>query len=94
MSPRIRHYSTRDGRDGSRRCSSTTREAPNETVGPRRTRGHGVSLSFINGLPGFVTIDRDGAQTTALEIEGDKIVAIHVMRNPDKLRRLGDQSIH
>ena len=49
---------------------------------------------FINGLPGFVTIEQDGAQTTALEIEGDKIVAIYVVRNPDKLRRLGDQSVH
>jgi len=27
-------------------------------------------------------------QTTALDIEGDKIVAIYVMRNPDKLRHL------
>ena len=49
---------------------------------------------FINGLPGFVTIERDGPQTTALQIEGDKIVAIYVMRNPDKLRRLDDQTIH
>jgi RNA polymerase sigma-70 factor (ECF subfamily) len=50
--------------------------------------------SFINGLPGFVTIERDGAQTTALAIEGDKIVAIYVMRNPDKLKRLGGEAVH
>ncbi|HKN27608.1 MAG TPA: sigma-70 family RNA polymerase sigma factor [Roseiarcus sp.] len=50
--------------------------------------------AFINGLPGFVTIERDGAQTTALAIEGDRIVGIYVMRNPDKLRRLGDEAIH
>jgi RNA polymerase sigma-70 factor (ECF subfamily) len=49
---------------------------------------------FINGLPGFVTIEQDGAQTTALEIEDDKIVTVYVMRNPDKLRRLVDQFVH
>jgi RNA polymerase sigma-70 factor, ECF subfamily len=50
--------------------------------------------AFVNGLPGFITIERDGAQTTALAIEGDKIVGIYVMRNPDKLRRLGDDVLH
>ena len=49
---------------------------------------------FINGLPGYVTIERDGPQTTALQIEGDKVVAIYVMRNPDKLRRLDPQTVH
>ena len=49
---------------------------------------------FINGLPGFVTVEQDGAQTTALEIENDKVVAIYVMRNPDKLTRLADQTLH
>ena len=51
-----------------------------------------VRYGLINGLPGFVTSERDGPQTTALEIEDEKIVAIYVMRNPDKLRRLGDQT--
>ena len=50
-----------------------------------------IRYGFVNGLPGFVTSERDGAQTTALEIEGDKIVAIYVMRNPDKLRHIGDR---
>jgi RNA polymerase sigma-70 factor, ECF subfamily len=49
---------------------------------------------FVNGLPGFVSIERDGPQTTALAIEGDRIVAIYVMRNPDKLRRLSEQIMH
>ncbi len=49
---------------------------------------------IINGLPGFVTVEQDGAQTTALEIENDKVVAIYVMRNPDKLTRLADQALH
>jgi RNA polymerase sigma-70 factor, ECF subfamily len=48
-----------------------------------------VRIGFVNGLPGFVTRDGDGElRTTALEIEDDKIVAIYVMRNPDKLRHL------
>jgi RNA polymerase sigma-70 factor, ECF subfamily len=37
----------------------------------------------------LVTKEADGEiQTTALEIEEDKVVAIYVMRNPDKLRHL------
>lgn len=43
----------------------------------------------INGLPGFITREADGElQTTALEIDGDRIAAIYVMRNPDKLGHL------
>jgi RNA polymerase sigma-70 factor, ECF subfamily len=54
-----------------------------------------VRYGFINGLPGFVTIEQDDTlQTTALQIEGGKIVAMYVMRNPDKLRHLGGQAIH
>jgi RNA polymerase sigma-70 factor (ECF subfamily) len=48
-----------------------------------------VRAGFINGLPGFVTLEADGElQTTALEIEAGKIAAIYVVRNPDKLRHL------
>ena len=48
-----------------------------------------VRAGFINGLPGFVTLEADGElQTTALDIEGGKIAAIYVVRNPDKLRHL------
>ncbi|OXI27702.1 sigma-70 family RNA polymerase sigma factor [Burkholderia sp. AU15512] len=48
-----------------------------------------VRAGFINGLPGFVTQEADGElQTTALEIEDGKIVAIYVVRNPDKLKHL------
>lgn len=54
-----------------------------------------VRYGFINGLPGFVTIEEgDTLQTTALQIEDGKIVAIYVMRNPDKLRHLGGHAIH
>jgi RNA polymerase sigma-70 factor (ECF subfamily) len=54
-----------------------------------------VCYGFINGLPGFVTIEQDKIlQTTALQIEDGKIVAIYVTRNPDKLRHLGDHMAH
>ena len=48
-----------------------------------------VRTGFVNGLPGFITLESDGElQTTALEIEDRKIAAIYVVRNPDKLRHL------
>ena len=53
-----------------------------------------VRYGSINGLPGFVTMEADDTlQTTALEIEDGKIVAVYVMRNPDKLRHL-DAALH
>lgn len=55
----------------------------------RRQGSHLVRLAMINGLPGFVTREADGElQTTALEVEGGRIAAIYVMRNPDKLKHL------
>lgn len=55
-------------------------------------RKNGSSLAhvgFVNGLPGFVTREADGElQTTALEIADGKIIAIYVVRNPDKLKHL------
>ena len=55
----------------------------------RRNRSALVRLCFVNGLPGFVTLEADGElQTTALDIEQGKISAIYVVRNPDKLRHL------
>jgi len=54
-----------------------------------------VFYGFINGLPGFVTIEReDTLQTTALEIMDGKIAVIYVTRNPDKLRHLSGSVIH
>ncbi len=42
----------------------------------------------INGLPGFVLHEPEGLETLALEIDGERIVAIYAIRNPDKLRHL------
>jgi RNA polymerase sigma-70 factor (ECF subfamily) len=48
-----------------------------------------VRAGFVNGLPGFLTLEADGElQTTALDIEDGKIAAIYVVRTPDKLRHL------
>jgi RNA polymerase sigma-70 factor (ECF subfamily) len=48
-----------------------------------------VRAGFVNGLPGFITLEADGEiSTTALDIEDGKIVAIYVVRNPEKLRHL------
>jgi RNA polymerase sigma-70 factor (ECF subfamily) len=58
------------------------------------SRSRLVRYGFINGLPGFITIERgDILQTTALEIAHGCVVAIYVMRNPDKLRHMAD-SVH
>lgn len=48
-----------------------------------------VRAGFVNGLPGFITLEADGElQTTALLVEDGKIAAIYIVRNPDKLRHL------
>jgi RNA polymerase sigma-70 factor, ECF subfamily len=60
-----------------------------ERLAPLFLKGQFVRAAFINGLPGFITLEADGElQTTALEIEDEKVSAIYVMRNPDKLRHL------
>lgn len=43
----------------------------------------------IDGLPGRITMEKDALpQAMAVEIDGGKIVAIYVIRNPDKLGHL------
>jgi len=55
----------------------------------RRHASKLVRAGFVNGLPGFIAPGADGQlSTTALEIEDGKVAAIHVVRNPDKLRHL------
>ena len=45
-------------------------------------------LGNIFCMPGFVIRTEDGVQTTAFAVEGDRIVALYAVRNPDKLRHL------
>lgn len=48
-----------------------------------------LRAATIDGLPGFISIDRWGTlQTTALAVEKAEIVAIYTVRNPDKLQRV------
>ena len=48
-----------------------------------------LNKGLINGLPGFVTLEKDGmVQTTSLDIEDGRIVGVYVVRNPEKLRHL------
>jgi len=54
-----------------------------------------IRYGFINGLPGFVTLEHDDTlQTTALEVVDGKIVGIYVTRNPDKLAHLPEATVH
>jgi RNA polymerase sigma-70 factor (ECF subfamily) len=49
-----------------------------------------VRTGRVDGLPGFVSRDGSGLlQVAALEVEDGRIVAIYLMRNPDKMRHLG-----
>jgi RNA polymerase sigma-70 factor (ECF subfamily) len=46
----------------------------------------------INGQPGFVVKEPDGTlQTLAVEVRDDRIAAIYVVSNPDKLKHLADR---
>jgi RNA polymerase sigma-70 factor, ECF subfamily len=55
----------------------------------RKNESKFVRAGFVNGLPGFITLEADGElQTTAFEIADGRIAAIYVVRNPDKLRHL------
>jgi RNA polymerase sigma-70 factor (ECF subfamily) len=53
-----------------------------------------VRYVMIDGLPGFLTVEAGGVvQTTALQCQDDRVVAIYVTRNPDKLRRVPGNSL-
>ncbi len=44
---------------------------------------------MVNGLPGYVSVERDGTlQITALEMSDGRIHGIYVIRNPDKVAHL------
>lgn len=47
----------------------------------------------IDGLPGYISVDRGLVQTTALDIRRGKIAAIYIVRNPDKLQHLAGDMI-
>jgi len=52
-----------------------------------------LRFATINGLPGVVVDGPDGlVQTNAFEIEDGVVRALYIVRNPDKLRHLGNAS--
>jgi len=61
-----------------------------------QTEALGVTLepAWVNGGPGFRTIDADGrlANVVALDVAEGRIGAIYSMLNPDKLQHLGETS--
>ncbi len=57
----------------------------------RKFRAHGATAGFapttLNGVPGFI-VHINGAldQTLSIDTDGDRITAIYVVRNPEKLQ--------
>ena len=48
-----------------------------------------LRIATIDGLPGYLSLDSNGAlQTTALGIRDGQIFAIYIVKNPDKLTRV------
>jgi len=47
-----------------------------------------IERTRINGMPGFIIRTAEGIRTIALEIEGDRLAALYVVVNPDKLKHL------
>lgn len=65
-------------------------------AGLAKKRGYKpVLLRFatIDGLPGYVSMDRGVLQTTALEIRGGRIAAVYIVRNPEKLQHIAQLRI-
>jgi RNA polymerase sigma factor (sigma-70 family) len=57
-------------------------------AGLARKRGYKpvlLRMATIDGLPGYVSMDRGVLQTTALEIREGRVAAVYMTRNPEKL---------
>jgi RNA polymerase sigma-70 factor (ECF subfamily) len=56
--------------------------------------GYSVRKADVNGRPGRVLYDRDGAviSVLSLDVDEDGIHAVHVVVNPDKLRHIAPAS--
>lgn len=56
---------------------------------PAASAPHERYEARLNGLPAELTVEADGTrQATAVELDGGRVSAIYLMRNPDKLDRL------
>jgi len=48
-----------------------------------------LRTAMIDGLPGYLSVDGAGVlQTTALDVRHDRIAAVYIVRNPDKLAHI------
>lgn len=52
----------------------------------------GIATASLNGLPGFLLHDSEGMHSVALDVHGERVAAIYLVRNPDKLRHLAPDS--
>lgn len=63
-------------------------------VGVARKFGGGrppARFAWLNGQPGLLTLEADGLpQSVTLEFEGERIAAIYLLRNPEKLGHLAE----
>ncbi|HWD28315.1 MAG TPA: RNA polymerase sigma factor SigJ [Rhizomicrobium sp.] len=54
--------------------------------------GFGLDETEINGVPGFILRTPDGLHSVlTMEFDGERVVTIYLVRNPDKLRRVPEQ---
>jgi RNA polymerase sigma-70 factor (ECF subfamily) len=51
----------------------------------------GFTRVELNGQPAWLVREPDGLETVTLAIDGERIVALYLIRNPDKLRHLEPQ---
>jgi RNA polymerase sigma-70 factor (ECF subfamily) len=58
----------------------------------RRGQERTGRLARVNGAPGVVIVEADGASVVSLTIDAGRIVAVDIVRNPDKLRGLDGAS--
>ena len=47
-------------------------------------------MARVNGSPGLVIVEQDGTSVISLTIDAGRITALAIVRNPDKLRGLGE----
>ena len=78
--------------EGADRVAQFLAEGARRRFGPWWRDDVTVRFLTINGMPGVVVEGPQGpVQTAAFEIEGDRIRALYVVGNPDKLRHLAVQ---
>ena len=56
----------------------------------RRGRLREARPALVNGAPGLVIVEWDGASVISLTIDAGRITAVDIVRNPEKLRGLGE----